>query len=367
MPARVHRTCGRGGCAHDGDRDRYPQGDASRRARSTSSAAPLAERDVRQRPGGPRRARGLGSARSPRARTIGIEGSARVRGAARPGACSPPGSTVREVPPQLSRRERGRTRRAGKSDPGDALAIARVTAREADLPPVRLADRTGRAPAARRGPRGRVAEATRVRNRLHAHLRACSSRATAGRSRNLVAARYRRHGSASSCAGRPDVQAELARARLARLARDRSARSAGSRRGSRALVGAPSAPRPAGCRGRSPPPGSSPRPATSGASARPTRSRCWPASRRSRRARDRSSGCASTGAATASSTGRFYTIATVQAAHHPPAQAFTRPQGRRAQDLAGRRSGPSSVSSSGRSSGCSSRARLGLGRGRLTR
>ncbi len=34
------------------------------------------------------------------------------------------GAQVREVPPQLSRRERSRTRRAGKSDPGDALAIA---------------------------------------------------------------------------------------------------------------------------------------------------------------------------------------------------------------------------------------------------
>src|SRR3970040_1626372 len=52
------------------------------------------------------------------------------------------GRSVREVPPQLSRRERIRTRRAGKSDPGDALAIARVTARETDLPPVRVADRT---------------------------------------------------------------------------------------------------------------------------------------------------------------------------------------------------------------------------------
>jgi transposase len=32
---------------------------------------------------------------------------------------------VREVPPHLSWHERVRTRRAGKSDPGDALAIGR--------------------------------------------------------------------------------------------------------------------------------------------------------------------------------------------------------------------------------------------------
>jgi hypothetical protein len=52
------------------------------------------------------------------------------------------GFVVREVPPHLSRRERGRSRRPGKSDPVDALAIARVTLREPDLPPVRLEDRS---------------------------------------------------------------------------------------------------------------------------------------------------------------------------------------------------------------------------------
>ena len=50
------------------------------------------------------------------------------------------GFSVCEVPPQLSRRERRRIRRPGKSDPGDAFAIARVT------------DETSRAPA---GPPGR--------------------------------------------------------------------------------------------------------------------------------------------------------------------------------------------------------------------
>ena len=46
------------------------------------------------------------------------------------------GLDVREVPPKLSVRERRRGRRLGKSDPLDALAIARVTAREEKLPPV---------------------------------------------------------------------------------------------------------------------------------------------------------------------------------------------------------------------------------------
>ena len=56
---------------------------------------------------------------------IGIEGSASF-GAPLARFLVATGWTVREVPPQLSRRERMRTRRAGKSDPGDALAIARV-------------------------------------------------------------------------------------------------------------------------------------------------------------------------------------------------------------------------------------------------
>jgi transposase len=101
--------------------------------------------------------------------TLGFEGSS-TYGAAAARTIERRGFTVREVPPQLSRRERQRTRRAGKSDPGDALAIARVTARETDLPPIRRVDPTtelGLLVAARTDV---VAEATRVRNRLHADL-----------------------------------------------------------------------------------------------------------------------------------------------------------------------------------------------------
>ena len=43
---------------------------------------------------------------------------------------------VVEVPPALTMRERRRSRALGKSHPTDAVAIARITAREDDLPPV---------------------------------------------------------------------------------------------------------------------------------------------------------------------------------------------------------------------------------------
>lgn len=68
--------------------------------------------------------------------TIGIEGSSTF-GAALARMLVAAGLAVRDVPPHLTRHGRSATRRAGKSDPGDALAIARVTARETGLPPVR--------------------------------------------------------------------------------------------------------------------------------------------------------------------------------------------------------------------------------------
>jgi transposase len=145
---------------------------------------------------------------------VGIEGSASF-GAAAARFLVGAGVAVREVPPQLSRRERARTRRLGKSDPGDALAIARVTAREHDLPPVRLVDRTLEVQLLVEAREDVVAETTRVRNRLHADLRSLLPGYQL-RAANLVADRHQR------LVGRllrplPGVQAELARARLARL------------------------------------------------------------------------------------------------------------------------------------------------------
>jgi transposase len=145
---------------------------------------------------------------------IGIEGSSSF-GAPAARFLITAGRTVREVPPQLSRRERIRTRRPGKSDPTDALAIARVTAREYDLPPVRLVDASHEIQLLVEAREDVVSEATRVRNRLHADLRVLvpGYGATAA---NLTAVRHQ--ATVARLLRRVDgVQAGLARARLARL------------------------------------------------------------------------------------------------------------------------------------------------------
>jgi transposase len=147
---------------------------------------------------------------------IGLEGSASY-GAAAARFLLDAGEDVVEVPPQLSHRERLRTRRAGKSDPGDALAIARVTLREPELPPVRTADRTREIGLLVEAREDVVTEATRVRNRLHADLVVLVP-GYATRADNLVAACHRRT-AGRLLRGKPGVQAELARDRLARLGR----------------------------------------------------------------------------------------------------------------------------------------------------
>jgi transposase len=100
---------------------------------------------------------------------IGIEGSASY-GAPVAHHLIAAGFVVREVPPHLSRRERGRSRRLGKSDPVDALAIARVTLREPDLPPVRLEEGSTELGLLADARDDLVHAQTRARNRLHAHL-----------------------------------------------------------------------------------------------------------------------------------------------------------------------------------------------------
>ncbi len=199
------------------------------------------------------------------AAVIGIEGSA-TNGASLARFLLDAGQAVREVPPHLTRRERIRTRRPGKSDPGDALAIARVTLREPNLPPVRRADVARELQLLVETREDLVAEATRTRNRLHANLLVLlpgSSGSLVGpHALSTLAGRLRR------CSG---VQAELARERLRALRR-------------------PS------CWARS---------VTSAASATPTPSQRWSAWHPSRPARARSSACASTAAATDSSTGRY--------------------------------------------------------------
>jgi len=148
--------------------------------------------------------------------TIGVEGSSSF-GAPLARAVQGAGLCVREVPPHLSRFERRRTRRPGKSDPGDALAIARVTAREPNLPPIRLPDRTSEIRLLLEAREDLIGETTRARNRLHAHLRVLLP-GYGGKVANLVAARHRTM-VRGLLRGNATVQGELARSLLDRLLR----------------------------------------------------------------------------------------------------------------------------------------------------
>ena len=148
--------------------------------------------------------------------TIGVEGSSSF-GAPLARAVQGAGLCVREVPPHLSRFERQRTRRPGKSDPGDALAIARVTAREPNLPPIRLPDLTSEIRLLLEAREDLIGETTRARNRLHAHLRVLLP-GYGGKVTNLVAARHRTM-VRRLLRGNATVQGELARSLLDRLAR----------------------------------------------------------------------------------------------------------------------------------------------------
>lgn len=76
------------------------------------------------------------------------------------------GIDVREVPGHYTARERTRLRGAGRSDARDALAIARIVAREADLPPIRRDDITRQLKLVADYRRGLITERTRAHNRL---------------------------------------------------------------------------------------------------------------------------------------------------------------------------------------------------------
>ena len=128
----------------------------------------LAELTFPTTPAGQRAVADWAAGLDPTAR-FGIEGSA-TYGAALARFLIGTGWTVHEVPPQLTRRERIRTRRAGKSDPTDALALARVALTEPNLPPVRLADASRELQLLVEAREDMVAEMTRIRNRLHADL-----------------------------------------------------------------------------------------------------------------------------------------------------------------------------------------------------
>lgn len=164
---------------------------------------------------------------------VGVEGSSSY-GAPAARALHAAGIDVREAPPHLSRRERQRSRRAGKSDPGDALAIARVTLREPDLPPVRLADATEALGLLADARDELVTAQTRARNRLHAHLVVLLPGYRLTASRLVAEARLREvELGLGPLAG---VRAELARDLLAEV-RELGRRAAG--RASGAVVPAP--------------------------------------------------------------------------------------------------------------------------------
>lgn len=175
----------------------------------------LAEQEFNNDPAGHVQLAAWARASAPGGR-LGFEGSSSY-GAAAARLLDEAGFDVREVPPHLSRRERIRTRRAGKSDPGDALAIARVTARETDLPPIRRADPTTDLGLLLAAHDDLVAETTRTRNRLHADLVVLVP-GYGGRAINLVAERHLKL-VATMLRRRAGIHAELARERLAEVRR----------------------------------------------------------------------------------------------------------------------------------------------------
>ncbi|MBA2633559.1 MAG: IS110 family transposase [Chloroflexi bacterium] len=157
--------------------------------------------------------------RQPAPRRIGIEGAGSF-GAALAEVLVTTGETVVEVPAQFTDRERRSLLQRGKSDPGDALAIARLTAREPRLPALRrpgiIADLKLLVGAREQF----MAERTRLVNQLHADLLVLAP-GYGARLPNLTADRHQA-AAARLLARRDGVRAELARGRLRRLRRLRA-------------------------------------------------------------------------------------------------------------------------------------------------
>ncbi|MBC8508540.1 MAG: IS110 family transposase [Chloroflexi bacterium] len=81
------------------------------------------------------------------------------------------GETVVEVSPHLTGRKRNRSRKAEKSDPNDALAIARIVLQEDDpLPAIQPEDETTKVKLLVEQRDNLVGERTRLLNQLHGHL-----------------------------------------------------------------------------------------------------------------------------------------------------------------------------------------------------
>lgn len=154
--------------------------------------------------------------RQPAPRRVGIEGAGSF-GAALAELLVAAGEVVVEVPAQFTDRERRSLLQHGKSDPGDALAIARITAREPRLPALRRPGLVADLKLLVGAREQLMAERTRLVNQLHADLLVLAP-GYGARLPNLTAERHQ--AAAARLLGRRDgVRAELARARLRRLRR----------------------------------------------------------------------------------------------------------------------------------------------------
>lgn len=152
--------------------------------------------------------------RQPAPRRVGIEGAGSF-GAALAEVLVAAAEDVVEVPAQYTDRERRSLLQRGKSDPGDALAIARLTAREPHLPALR---RPGVITDLKLLVVARdqlMGERTRLVNQLHADLLVLLP-GYGARLPNLVAAHHQIV-VARFLRGQDSMRAELARGRLRRL------------------------------------------------------------------------------------------------------------------------------------------------------
>lgn len=120
------------------------------------------------------------------------------------------------VPPRLSAREAKSLRSRGKSDPTDAIAIARVVAREERLPPFQIHGYTDDLKLLVDHRDQLHAERTRVCNRVHAHLAIAHPGYQRAIGRQLTSKRALARAEAI-VADNSDLRAELVRESIARI------------------------------------------------------------------------------------------------------------------------------------------------------
>lgn len=148
---------------------------------------------------------------------VGIEGSGNYgRAIAIHLAISGSNLTVVEVPTLMTSRERGAQPGKGKTDPVDALAIARITGREQNLPPVRLTVGPAADVRALLDYREQlVTERTATSNRLHAEL--LGLRPGYQAKIPALSLKWQINAALALLTGDESVRAELCRRRLQRI------------------------------------------------------------------------------------------------------------------------------------------------------